>query len=110
MKIPADSIIPPAKLTDYLLVERPWDDKSKFLAQADFRRDDPQSLEQAIRQLAANADAVEDGENEYGAFWRVEGDLCGPNGVRLTVVAIWLHWLADGKFHLVTLKPRKEKS
>jgi hypothetical protein len=31
MKIPSDAIIPLEKITEYLLVPREWDDKSKFL-------------------------------------------------------------------------------
>jgi hypothetical protein len=107
MKIPAEAIIDPSKLTDYLLVARPWDDKSKFLGQAGFKCNSPQLLEAAIRQLAADAEATDDGVNEYGTFWRVDGALLGPNGVTLDVTAIWLQWLADGSFHFVTLKPRR---
>src|SRR5208337_119350 len=36
MKIPDDAVIPVEKLTNYLLVARPWGDKSRFLAQAAF--------------------------------------------------------------------------
>ena len=36
MRIPDDAIIPEEKLTRYLLVPHPSDDKSKFLAQAGF--------------------------------------------------------------------------
>jgi len=41
MKIPPDALIPLEKLTSYLLVHREWDDKSKFLAQAGFTRENP---------------------------------------------------------------------
>jgi hypothetical protein len=107
MRIPADAIIPREKLTRYLLVPRPWDDKSRFLGQAGFSLTEPDILHQAIRRMAANFDAVEDGTNDYGTFFRVEGDLEGPNGRTLQVVLIWLQWELDGTFHFVTLKPRK---
>ncbi len=45
MKIPADALIPQAKLTNYLLVARTVDDKSKFLAQAGFTIENPGALE-----------------------------------------------------------------
>lgn len=51
------------------------------------------------------ADAVEDGTNEYGTFFRVEGILEGPAPPPLQVVLIWLQWKLDGTFHFVTLKP-----
>ena len=36
MRIPADAVSAAEKLTGYLLLPRPWDDKAKFLAQAGF--------------------------------------------------------------------------
>jgi len=36
MRIPADAVIAAEKLTGYLPLPRPWDDKAKFLAQAGF--------------------------------------------------------------------------
>ncbi|HEV7519193.1 MAG TPA: hypothetical protein VGR07_23130, partial [Thermoanaerobaculia bacterium] len=75
MKIPSDAIIPMEKLTAYLLIDREWDDKSKFLAQAGFVRENPHLLLAAIRELAATAEAVEDKKSEYGVFLRAEGGL-----------------------------------
>jgi hypothetical protein len=105
MRIPVDAVIRPEKLTEYLLKARPWDDKSKFLNQAGFTLEDPQALEVAIRRVVAAADAVEDGTNEYGTFFRVEGILEGPAQQSLAVVLIWLQWKLDDTFHFVTLKP-----
>jgi len=106
MHIPADAEIAAEKLTHYLLVPRRLDDKSKFLSMAGFTRANPQDLDAAIRGLAASADASEDGGNEYGVFWRVEGPLRGPEGT-IAVVAIWLQWHADGGFRFITLKPAR---
>ena len=106
MKIPDDATIPDEKLTKYLLVPRPWDDKSKYLSQAGFELGQPDILRDAIRELADRQDATVDGFNEYGTYWRVEGDLIGPVG-SLPVVLIWLQWAIDDTFHFVTLKPRK---
>jgi hypothetical protein len=97
------------KLTRYLLVPREWDDKSKFLAQAGFTRENPHWLLTSIRELAVLAEAEEDRASEYGEFLRAEGELLGPNGSRLSVVTIWLRSRVDGRVRFVTLKPRKEK-
>lgn len=78
MRIPWDAKIDDRKLTNYLLVERPWDDKS--------------------------ADAIEDRSNDYGMFYRVEGALKGPTD-SLQVVCVWMKRAIDGRFHFVTLKP-----
>ena len=90
MRIPSDAIISPEKITRYLLVPRPWDDKSQFLARAGFAADDPDKLEFAIRRLTEKSEATGDGENEYGTFYRIVGELDGPIGVSLSVVVIWL--------------------
>ncbi|MFM6401554.1 DUF6883 domain-containing protein, partial [Planktothrix sp.] len=47
--LPQDSIIAESKLTQYLLVPLPKDDKSKFLAQAGYTLDNWQQLEQDLR-------------------------------------------------------------
>lgn len=97
------------KLLDYLLVPRPWDDKSKYLARAGFTQDNPDKLLAALRDLVADVEAQPDGGNIYGEFLRVEGDLKGANGWKLPVVTIWLRWQVDGQVRFVTLKPKKEK-
>jgi len=73
MKIPDDAVIPVEKLTKYLLVPRPGDDKSRFLAQAGFDQSNPDALMAAIRALAIGAEGSEDGSNEHGAFLPARG-------------------------------------
>ena len=68
IKIPPEAIIAPEKLSEYLLAWRPTDDKSRFLEQAGFARQQPEKLAEAIRHLAASAEAWEDGRSEYGIF------------------------------------------
>ncbi len=104
MRIPSDATIDEAKFTDYLLVQRPWDDKSGYLRRAGFELKNWSDLRAAIRRLADAVDAVEDGSNEYGTFYRVEGMLEGPAG-NLQVVCIWMKQAIDGKVRFVTLKP-----
>ena len=52
--LPEDSIINPSKLTHYLLVQLPKDDKSKFLAQAGYILENWQQLEQDLRTQVLN--------------------------------------------------------
>lgn len=110
MKIPPEAVIPFEKLTNYLLVERIWDDKSRYLGQAGFTLRNPLELEFAIRNLVGRENAIVDGYNEYGVFYRVTGDLVGPKGRSLPVVLVWLQWKCDASHHFVTLKPNKKKS
>jgi hypothetical protein len=107
MHIPADAEIASEKLTHYLLVPKPLDDKSKFLARAGFTHANPQTLDAAIRALAAAAPAIQDRSNEFGTFWRVEGLLTG-SARAVPVVTIWLEWRADGRFRFITLKPWRQ--
>ena len=104
MRISADALIAREKLTLYLLAPRRKNDKSRFLASAGFSQADPDALEAALRRLAGEVDAVSDGEDVYGVYYRVEGGLQGPNGT-LRVVTIWIRQHADGIVRFVTLKP-----
>ena len=106
MRLPDDVIVERNKLVNYLLVHRPADDKSGFLRAAGFVRSNPDRLDAAIRELALTAESYEDGENEYGVFWRTEGVLRGPLA-DVQVVLIWLNCFAAGSFRFVTLKPKR---
>jgi hypothetical protein len=108
VRIPKDSIIPDAKITQYLLVPKARNDKSKFLAQAGFTQENAEALKLAIQAQALATEAIEERANEYGTFYQVRGDLLGVNGVRLSVITVWLQRQVDGKFQFVTLKPSQE--
>ena len=103
---PSDIVIPSEKLTEYLLIPRVRNDKSKFLAQAGFTIENPDVLEQAIRDLFVRNKVVQERENRYGIFYRLSGELVGPSGI-LSVITIWIVRAIDGEFRFVTLKPDK---
>lgn len=106
MKLQSNIIIPDSKLTQYLLVPRQEDDKSKFLAQAGFTQDNPDQLKQAIFHLIQNCDAISDRQDKYGTYYRVEGELVGINR-SLAVVTVWIERAKDGHIQFVTLKPKR---
>ncbi|ELR99569.1 2-amino-4-hydroxy-6-hydroxymethyldihydropteridine pyrophosphokinase [Gloeocapsa sp. PCC 73106] len=106
-KLPIDAIIPDDKITKYLLILRDHNDKSKFLAKAGFDQNNPQELKTAIYQLIKTSVAIEDSNNEYGTFYRVEGELIGINQRNLLVTTIWLKRKIDNKFQFITLKPKQ---
>lgn len=108
MHIPSSATISVRKIREYLLRPRQVDDKSRFLARGGFDAANWRMLEAAIRQLAADAPAEQDGSNEYGTFWRTEGFLRGPK-TQLAVVLIWMEWAVDGSIHFVTLKPLRSR-
>lgn len=106
MRIPDNAIIPREKLTHYLLVPQPKNDKSGFLAQAGFTQENPDLLEKAIRLLIAENEAIVARQNEYGIFYRVVGDLYGPNGI-LSTVTVWIQLTKGEQYRFITLKPAR---
>lgn len=106
MKIPVDALISREKLTHYLLMPKRKNDKSRFLAQAGFTQENPDVLETAIRHVIASNEAVADRQDAYGTFYRVEGDLHGPDST-LAVVTVWILQDANDIYRFVTLKPAR---
>jgi hypothetical protein len=107
VKIPVEqAIIPREKLTQYLLVHRLKSDKSQFLAQAGFTLANPDQLDEALRQHLDTSDAIEDRVDGYGSFYRIEGELIGPDGMSLKVITVWVQPANQpGSYRFVTLKP-----
>lgn len=103
--LPQDALIAEAKLTQYLLVPLPKDDKSKFLAQAGYTLDNWQQLEQDLRTqvLTQPAELIE--TTPYGEKYAIRACLRGVNGVELDILTIWMVVNRATKF--VTLVPDK---
>jgi hypothetical protein len=102
--LPQDAIIPEAKLTRYLLVLLPKDDKSQFLAQAGYKLDNWQQLEQDLRNqvLTHPAELIE--ITPYGEKYAIRACLNGANG-KLNILTIWIVTSTETRF--VTLVPDK---
>ncbi len=109
MQLPRDAVIASAKLTQYLLVWRDADDKSKFLAQAGYGQDNWQQLETDLRDQILPLDAVPSDEpNRFGDVYEIRGVLTGVNGVSLAVVTIWMVEYETKQTKFITLYPNKE--
>ncbi|HEY3761820.1 MAG TPA: hypothetical protein VGN23_08730 [Verrucomicrobiae bacterium] len=108
MKLPADSKITDAKVTEYLLKLRDEDDKSKFLSRAGYTAACAGQLLQDLRNLLSiEANFVQ--KTDYGDKYRICGTLSGPNGCKLRVISIWMIERATGKTKFVTLYPDKNE-
>lgn len=105
MKIPPEALIPPEKLTGYLLVLKPEDDKSGFLEQAGFTLENPEALEAAIRAHTSQSEAEVDRVNRFGEYYVVKGELVGLNGRNLRVITVWIRDSGSESIRFVTLKP-----
>ncbi|MFW6296690.1 MAG: DUF6883 domain-containing protein [Halothece sp.] len=108
MKIPSNAIIPDAKLTQYLLVVKQRNDKSKYLAQGGFNLDTWQQLKTAIQTIIQENEAIEDLTDQYGIYYQVIGTLEGINNQKLPVVTVWQQRKVDNQFYFITLKPYRE--
>ena len=107
MKLPANSVIAPRKLTQYLLRLRVEDDKSQFLALAGYTLENADRLVSDIREQILPLEAELFDETEYGPKYRIRGSLNGPNGRALRVSTIWMKENATNQTKFVTLIPHK---
>jgi hypothetical protein len=98
--------ISPRKLTQYLLVLLPKDDKSQFLAKAGYGLDNWQQLEQDLREQILPLEAIPTQMTPYGQKYVIVGHLTGPNGITLRVKTIWI--VDSTATRLVTLFPYQE--
>lgn len=100
-----DATISEAKLTQYLLVPLPKNDKSKFLAQSGYTLDNWQQLEQDLRTqvLTQPAELIE--ITPYGEKYAIRASLQGKNEITLNILTIWM--VSNGTTKFVTLVPAK---
>ncbi len=101
MRIPSNADSPIEKLTQYLLVYRLKNDKSRFLAQAGFSLKNVDALERAIRRVIAENEAEMDRRDQYGTFYRVAGRLKGPIG---SVVSLRFGYCSSETEHFGSLR------
>ncbi|MEB3190337.1 MAG: hypothetical protein VKL42_08345 [Snowella sp.] len=99
-----NAIIPKAKLTKYLLVRLPKDDKSLFLAKAGYTLENWQQLAEDIKTQILPLEATPSFNNEFGQKYEIDGEIIGINGVVLAVTTVWIKTPTETRF--VTLVPR----
>ena len=105
MKLPANALIAPEKLTRHLLHWRPEDDKSAFLARAGYTLENADRLRQDIQSQLLPLDAEFVELTDYGPKYLIRGSLHGPNGLELKVVSIWMTEDASQQTKFITLYP-----
>ena len=108
MKLPGNTLIVPEKLTNYLLVPRKRNDKSKWLAGAGYTPENWEMLEADLRNqiLSENADSVE--RTEFGQMYEIRGILVGPNGKSLSVLTVWMTDNETGNTRFITMYPDRK--
>jgi len=103
MYLSVNSIISPQKLTEYLLIPLPRDDKSQYLAKGGYTLDNWQQLEQDLRQQILSLEAQPTLKTKYGQKYQIIGNLTGPNGQILKIKTIWI--VTEQSTQFVTLFP-----
>ena len=107
MKLPPDVFIAPEKLTRYLLVPQARGDKAAFLKSAGYTLGNTGDLVRDLLTLAQQGDAILQEDNIYGRVFEIHGQLIGPNGVTLSICAIWMTEHLSGQTKFITLFPDK---
>ena len=107
MYLNPNSIISPNKLTQYLLIALPKDDKSQYLAQGGYTLDNWEQLEKDLREQILTLEAQPTLKTKYGQKYQIIGSLNCPNGFILTIKTIWIVTEKITKF--VTLFPAQER-
>ena len=105
MLLPVDTIIAEEKLTRYLLVLLPKDDKSQFLQKAGYTLENWQQLEADLRSQILPQPAQFLEKTNYGYKYKIEAKLKGINKIELEVITIWM--LTDQQAKFVTLVPKR---
>jgi hypothetical protein len=105
MLLPVDTMIAEEKLTKYLLVLLPKDDKSQFLQKAGYTLNNWQELEADLRSQILSHPAQFLEKTTYGDKYKIEARLKGINGIELEVTTIWMIKNQQAKF--VTLVPKR---
>ncbi len=101
MFIPADKIeIPAEKLTDYLLVQKQKNDKSAFLLKLGYTTDNWKELQNDIKSIAANNEAILQQQTVFGDMYEVKGKL-----KNFGIVTVWLLAIDTEKYRFITLFP-----
>ena len=88
------------KLTKYLLISLPRDDKSKFLAQANYTLKNWRILKDDLVNLAKLGTAEYLTSTPYGDKYKIRGEFQG-----LKVITIWM--VANDRAKFITLVPDK---
>jgi hypothetical protein len=103
MYLNRNAVIAPKKLTEYLLIHLPKDDKSEYLAKGGYTLDNWQQLERDLRGQILTLQAQPTLKTKYGQKYQIIGSLICPKGVILNIKTIWIVTEQTTKF--VTLFP-----
>jgi hypothetical protein len=113
MKLPnlETAVVPPAKITDYLLSETHPDGrhKARFFPGFGFSFDNRQALEHAVRQHISDHEVAKVEPSAFGARYVVEGIMTAPDGRSPLVRTVWFIRHEGESPQFVTAYPRRRR-
>ncbi len=107
MKMPSGLVIQDEKLTKYLLVYQPKDDKSEYLADYGYTLQNWQILKQDILESAEGNQIDTITQTDWGMRFKVKNCWTSINGKRLNVITIWQQDEGSKIVKFITLYPDK---
>ncbi len=104
MRLTEDQIIVPAeKITEYLLVRKDKNDKSKFLMSLGYTKNNWQELVNDIKKIALNNELILERSSEFGDLYSIKGQLKTK-----AIITIWLEKVSHVSYRFITLYPDYE--
>ena len=110
MNLPQDSIIRDEKLTQYLLVPKIRNDKSKWLKIGGYSLNNWKRLQIDIRNQILTKEATFIEANEYGNLYEINAVMKTPNSKELRVSSIWMKEKLTNKTKFITMYPTKKEN
>ena len=93
MKLPNPDrlIVEQEKIADYLLnpIHRYGASKARFFGDFGFRKEDWETMAEALREHGRENEIVRTRETGFGPRYEVEGEIRAPNGRRPRIRTIW---------------------
>jgi len=108
MKLSAkDAVIPPEKLSRYILSLTHPDGRTKaqYLARLGYSEADGPRLEADLREQHLSCEALPGKLSPYGQKYEILGSLTGPSGASAWVRTVWIVRTGESRPRLVTLVP-----
>jgi hypothetical protein len=107
MKMPLRLVIQDQKITNYLLLYQPKDDKSEYLALAGYNLTNWEILKRDILNSVADVEVTEITSTDWGTRLKVKSQWYSPNNRLVMVMTIWQQDEGADFVKFITLYPDK---
>ncbi len=109
MKLSQNAFIAHEKLKNYLLAFKKRNDKSQWLAEVGYTKENWQVLKDDLQRQILSLEAELSDYTQYGQTYEIRGRLTGPNGKTLSVQTIWMTEISTGITKFITMYPDKKE-